>query len=392
MSRSPSSPSLRALVCTAALFASAGARAAHESAEDARITDATLVADAMGWTLQDTLDLMDDSDAFDDLVTSIRMTWPDDFSDGVFAASPTDSSHLYFKSTVPSGVDALITASGLSVNTHDDVGKNGLEWMQQVSDITDFLEGEQIRDFLVAFDSVDNIDVVIGGGVPAPTLPVGLQGDVTVTEVTGSTMRLESAPVWGGNEALISGVFTCTTGFNVRHKSTGVTGVTTAGHCSDINQVKDSAGNIVSATYQDDHQGRHGDFSWFTTSRAEPATFIYNHAQDDRDVTSVKTTWFRNQWACLYGQSSDSRVCDQIYRTSVSAASKSDPSVTLRHLVVMDDNNGISGDSGGTWSYVSKAIGLHTGEITMGDGNKHDAFSRAARLDNAMDVEVRVAP
>jgi len=166
---------------------------------------------------------------------------------------------------------------------------------------------------------------------------------------------------------------------------------TTAGHCRDINQVKDSDGNIVSATYQDDHLGRHGDFSWFTTSRTEPATFIYNHAQDNRDVTSIKTLWFRNQWACLYGQSSDSRVCDQIYRTSVSSTSSADPSVTLRHLVVMDDNNGISGDTGGTWSYVGKAIGIHTGEITMGGGS-HDAFSRAARLDNAMDVEVQVAP
>jgi hypothetical protein len=145
--------------------------ASEQTDAEARDQDASIIAAANNWTTQDVLDMMDDSETFGALVEEVADTYPLDFSSGVFASSPNSSSTLYFKGAVPSGVAALITASGLAVNTVSSTGKNHTEWEQQVEGLTDFLEGQSIDHFLVAFDSVTTVEVVIGGGVQAPTSP-----------------------------------------------------------------------------------------------------------------------------------------------------------------------------------------------------------------------------
>lgn len=333
--------------------------------------------------------MMDDSDTFDELVLAVRAGFSDDFSDSVFMAAPGGACSLYFKGTVPSGVASLITASGLTVNTYGNVGKNGLEWIQQVEGITNYLLEEEYTDFVVAFDSIDNIDVVIGADQDAPTLPQELAGNVTITEVSGSVMQ-PYAVVWGGSAMRVSGDFECSSSWNVVHTTTGVTGTVTAGHCDNgTNQVLDSTGAVVTATFQAEHRGRHGDFQWHTTPELEPPIFRYDSEPDDhRAVVSVKTTWSRNQWSCNYGQVTDDRYCDQIYRTSI--ASRDPDGNLLRHQVVMDGLGAQPGDSGGGWSFHNEAHGVCTGAVTM-YGVERDLLSKAERLDNALDVEVRIA-
>jgi hypothetical protein len=200
-------------------------------------------------------------------------------------------------------------------------------------------------------------------------------------------MQLD-AVVWGGAEMRDDGEFECSSSWNVVHTSTGVTGTVTAAHCTGINQVLDSTGAVVSTTFQDEHRGRNGDVEWHTTPEGEPPIFRYNAGGNHRAVLSVKTTWSRNQWSCNYGHATDSRYCDQIYRTSVSSRDEDD--YMLRHMVVMTERGATGGDSGGGWSWHNEAQGVHRGWIDL-NGAVRDYFSKAERLDNAMDVEVRVA-
>ena len=54
----------------------------------------------------------------------------------------------------------------------------------------------------------------------------------------------------------------------------------------------------------------------------------------------------------------------------------------------MTQDQMIGGDSGGGWSLNNEACGVHKGSVSF-DGASRDWFSKANRLDNALNVEVR---
>lgn len=374
----------QAAVVLAMVASTTGAMAtpAYEDEAAGLLADATIVANDNNWLVQDVLDMLEDHQTFEDLIVDVAAAYPNDFSSAIGAATPTDGYDLYFKGTVPAGVAAMITASGLSVTTHANIGKNEAEWDAQVEALVAFLDDEVITDYVVGFDSIDTIELTIGSGVTPPTLPQAIASDVTVLTESGAVFSYH-APVWGGNWARRNGVNTCTTSWNVIHPS-GTTGTVTAGHCFGINSILDSSGTPVSSTFQSQRIGLHGDVEWHTTVESEPARF-FRSATWWRSVRSVKNTWFRNQWVCGYGRASNNRTCDRIHRTSVSAGGG------IRPLVVVRGLNMIPGDSGGGWSFNSQAIGVHAGECTN-RGVSRDCFSRASRINNALGVNVRIAP
>lgn len=371
-----------------ALTVATTAFAGYENTAQAEATDAAILAGANGWTTQQALDLASDSAIFAELVQDVIASYSSDYSGAVFMDAPNGSCSLYFKGSVPAGVASLINLSGLSVNTYGGIGKNHVEWDQQVQALTDFLIGEEVVEYVVAFDSIDNIEVTIGSGQSAPTLPNLLASDVTVTGgVQGSLIERHYIRVLGGSQ-MWKGTSTtgCTSSWNVIQTNTMNNGFASAGHCDSpsvrTEKISDEPGTTkVVADYQAVHMGAWGDFSWFDTDSWHPAEFF---ADEDtvRPVTALKTWWFRNEIACLFGRSSGVRECSRIHRVAVNTHGH-------RELVAMRDRWSIGGDSGGGWSHGTQAIGVHLG-LGKVDGAWRELFSKASRLDEALGVEIRL--
>jgi hypothetical protein len=212
---------------------------------------------------------------------------------------------------------------------------------------------------------------------------------VTVTTQAGALFSWD-ADVLGSARMRVSGTNMCTSGFNVTQSGTGTTGLTSAGHCTNQNQVLDESGGVVSTSPQAEHLGTYGDFEWHTTAGAEPPEF-FAQASETRSVRSVKTTWYRNQPVCVYGRTTNARICDLIFRTSVNQVLAN--GATGKKLVMTKARNSTGGDSGGTWSLGNQAIGIHTGGTLFAfKGAQRDVFSRASRLPGALGVSVTTDP
>jgi hypothetical protein len=201
---------------------------------------------------------------------------------------------------------------------------------------------------------------------------------------SGGLEVLEAA-VRGGSTMYEAGVRECTSSWNVEEQGTGVFGTVTAAHCDPIDFVDDITGTNPRAptTLQGTHLGTHGDFEWHTTPELETTRF-WADSDDFRDVLSVTQNFARNDFVCVYGRTTGVRICDQVYRTDANINSK-------HHQVIMDEHTTDGGDSGGGWSFVNEAAGVHTGSVDF-DGATRSQFSKAKRLDNALNVEVRITP
>lgn len=359
------------------------AEAAELSESEAILADATIIAADNGWVVADVLQMLGDQETFGSLAEDLMDQYPNDFSSAVFGGHPGGVSYIYFKSAVPTEAFALANSSGLNVRLRGYSGKNHTEWLDQVDSIASFLESEGVPSFYVAFDDVNTIDVTIGvESQQAPVLPANLADDTNVTVVAHEPFD-ENAGVRGGSWLMYGSSAWCTTAFSVEHRQTRVTGFVTAEHCSDGDGVKDILNNTVVASLQDSHYGENGDVAWYSTPNNEPPKF-FSSSLDTRTVSGVKQSFWRGTYLCTYGRARNVPWCDEVYRTSMAK-------VGMRRMVVMKGHKAIDGDSGGAWYIGTKAAGIHSGGGKV-DGIKRSFFSKAHRLDNAMDVDVRVAP
>lgn len=121
----------------------------------------------------------------------------------------------------------------------------------------------------------------------------------------------------------------------------------------------------------------------------EPPQF-YASQTDLRDVTAVETraNISENESVCLYGRSSNDHNCS-LRVENVSQACTND-NVFNNRLVMMDGDVGITGDSGGGWSFGGTAYGSHKGNCCP-DFVENEAFSVASLYGAAIGAEVRIA-
>jgi hypothetical protein len=223
-------------------LATGTAHAGAQTPAQAREQDAGIIAAAKGWTTSAVLDMMQDQDTFQALRGEVKDAYPSAYSSGVFAATPTASSSLYFKGSVPAGVADLITASGLSVTTHANTGKNFQEWRAQVDAIAAHLASQGYDAYAVVFDDVNTIGVLIGDGDTLPVLPDAIDDNVTIT---GTSVALAQDDwVRGGSQMYINNGTTpwCTSSWNVEEKGTGIFGTVSASHCHDQDGVDNIGG------------------------------------------------------------------------------------------------------------------------------------------------------
>lgn len=179
-----------------------------------------------------------------------------------------------------------------------------------------------------------------------------------------------------------------TTGFSVKHETTGETGITTAAHVPDSgpDRIVDGTETVVWLDdLEDEHKGRWGDMEWWTTTSEDENVIKWedtNPATDTREITRVErsTGFTKNTIYCNHGQKTG-RHCDRVKRISVWKPG-------VRRLVQMKEDKKKGGDSGCPWFTGSKAAGIHQGNTWGIWGGKRDVFTKADLFDDGLDVRV----
>jgi streptogrisin C len=341
--------------------------------------DATRIAADNQWPVAATVTFLENQASFEELVAEIMDDYPASFSAAVNAPAPGYPATLYFKGSVPPGAQALITASGLSVNVLSGASKSHLEMQAHADAVADFLEGEGYESFVVSYDDFGTVEVTIGNGEPQPALPAPIAQGVVFELISGPAEDEQVSR--GGARTTPPGSGWCTSGFSVRRITTGVTGVTTAEHCGVLALLDNRNGDTETLTFQAGHRGAFGDVAWFTTRGADVPEIWWRPgtAPDDRRIIQgARDVTARGTRLCFFGET-NGRNCDEVRRVSVWTWRQ-------RRLVQMKDRKTEGGDSGGPWFDLNRAIGVHHG-LAWAYGWR-SVFSRAVRLPDALGVEV----
>jgi len=338
--------------------------------------DAERIASDNQWPVAATVTFLENQASFEELVAEIMHDYPASFSAAVNAPAPGYPATLYFKGSVPAGAQALITASGLSVNVLSGASKSHLEMEAHADAVADFLEDEGYESFVVSYDDFGTVEVTIGDGEPQPTLPAPIAQGVVFELISGPA---EDEEVSRGGARLPGPP--CTSGFSVRSIATGTTGVSTAQHCGVLTLLDNRNGDTEALTFQAGHRGAFGDVAWYTTSGTDVREIWWRPgttASSRRIIAGARDVTARGTRLCFFGETTADR-CDEVRRVSVRKLRE-------RRLVQMKNHGTARGDSGGPWFEVGRASGLHQG-WTWAYG-KRAVFSRAVRLPDALGVEV----
>ena len=349
----------------------------------ARTADAALIARATDLETGQVLDLLEEQNRFGDLLVQLADAYPDTYTSGVAPDEPGAPGLVRFAGEVPEKARALAERAEVAVEFEGDAPASARELQARSQRVHDALLEQGVKRVATAVLP----DGVILATIPdreEVDLPRGLREGVRVQTTDGLVAVDEHTR--GGAWVRDDGVRECTSGFAV--ESTGGTrGVTTAGHCTGIDEYEQpSDGLVYSLTHQLQHVGTWGDVEWKTSPHWEPAEY-YATATQVRDVTSIEPWWgiAVNDWVCVYGRSSNSRSCDQVYATFVTVTTAAG---TASCLIAMDDDSTIGGDSGGPWSFGTEAFGTHKGDASFG-GSTRNVWSVADLFPSALGVTVR---
>lgn len=267
----------------------------------------------------------------------------------------------------------------------------------------DILKAKGMRNFLTLFDPVAGkirIEMVLREGLPEPDaqdifetvrdyiwLDQELFGEALV--VVPSDLHLEITrgdhPIYtletvrGGESLFDDGTFECTSGWTVEGPNGD--GLITAAHCSGLNETASH-----DMTWRSQERDK-GDVEYHTTDGTEVAEFFAT-SSTIRDVESTKATlWISSgNSVCVYGRSSNVRVCSHTIDAKNVTVTFTD-GVTVRKLVRVNGDSSIGGDSGGGWSWNTKAWGVHSGS-----NGTQSFFTPIRRAERELNVDVMLAP
>lgn len=353
----------------------------------ARAYDAEIIAQTMGWDLQDTIDHLIAQEAFSALAETIYDTHPEAFSSSIFAASPGASSQLRFKGRVPSSVAVAVAASGLNVTVKGGYTMTFDELETNAEAIADYLWDTGYSDFSVAFNEDEVFEITIGSGQPLPVLPRGLpsSGKVEFDRIQGAVSH---------DDHSLGGASTgCTSGFSVISTTDNREGISGAGHCHSTRHLKHRTPNnqnehTHSTKLQGVHRGDRGDMAWWTTpGEIDLAEYIGDFRQTARQpwirysVESIKKSFSKNDVLCVWGYTTKARICYQVYRVSVSQG-------VYRRLLAMDAYQQAGGDSGGPVSLGTQAAAVHKGWARI-NGVFRATSTKVKYFPNRMNVRVK---
>jgi streptogrisin C len=192
-------------------------------------------------------------------------------------------------------------------------------------------------------------------------------------EIFGVPVRIESvdAPVGDGHTRGGVDLSTCTSGFVVRHPSTGTTGYVTAGHCGDNQTYFEFGGPSYSTTFIDEIRDADQDVQWHTTSHIEFPEF---HASSTLSYRPLEAQMNRSSQAiggyvCHRGKTTGYSCGDIVSKTFRPTYTNACPGVTCAAVWVRVEANSLEcfpGDSGGPWFLGLTAYGIYKGQSSSG--------------------------
>lgn len=360
--------------------------------------DLQFIASQKGISLQEAIDRHGWNDNFALAVSKIREAAPAAFTGAEIVDG--DNAWVGFASSAPQAALDIINSfrdshSGVSVAVRADQGFTENELKSAIKAVHyAMFETAEVADAITSFDSatgkITTVVVLATGAsesvidnlraVAATKLTDATRDDI-VNSITTSVNRSDQEVLggedvgtkhWGG-EALR----TCTSGFGTKDSS-GVRGISTAGHCSN-SQTDDG----VSLTFKDEHLGTHGDFQWHTGSQSHSNSF-YSGDEHSSEVGSRSARAIGaptvGQSLCRNGKVSN-RDCQEVRKLDVCNGNRCS-------LVQMGERQSAGGDSGGPVYYMFTAYGLHQGWMYDPWPLKRDVFSRADLMDDALGTNV----
>ena len=255
-----------------ALLAAQPAAATHDQdgpvntvdAATAFNNDAALIAHKTGWSLDDTRNHMRFQDALSNLLPKISTKYANTYAGAEMAPKPGEPAVIRFKGQAPPGIAEDIAASGLKIDIQGGSKYTQKEIRDRSTAIARYLASVGYRDVVTAVMPTGFVEVTIGGSTaPKPLLPQALRDDTRITVIDGPANREEDAR--GGAWLQDNDANMCTSGFAVTTLG-GTTGVSTAAHCSGLDQYNPPNGDPdFSITFQGQHLGIFGDVQWQTT-------------------------------------------------------------------------------------------------------------------------------
>ncbi len=376
----------------------------------AELEDLQFIANQKGISLQTAIERYAWHDDFAAEVSRIREAFPADFT----GAKIVDAGNAWvaFAGSTPEGASDIIDAwdanqSGVSVEKRTNLGFSELEKQKAIKAVHYAVyESPEVLDAVTRFDFTTSqvkttvvlqdtaSDTVLGDLVSSArsNLTDKVGADI-LDHITISATR-SNAPALSGVESSTKhmggeGLIDCTSGFVVVN-SEGVRGIATAEHCRIPNQSDDG----ISFTHGGDHYVEHGDFRWMTPSTGSqdlPSDFYAGDSSTTeihvRHVSygGVGSPYLR-QTLCRNGRVTH-KNCASVYDLDVCAGGG-----VACSLVEMDVYQSADGDSGGPVYMGDRAYGLHQGWVWFNivQNLKHEAFSRAEYIDEALGVNVAV--
>lgn len=274
------------------------------------------------------------------------------------------------------------------------------------------LKESGMRNFATFFDPIINkiyIEVMMPEEASAPKFETVLQivqkAVLLTTELSGAALEVQASdlnlsvirtndPIYafdharGGNWLRDNPNRECTSGWVVEGPDGD--GIVTAGHCVGLDEFEEAGGIIFDIDWQSQEQDR-GDAEYHTTPNHIDLHEFWASSIDLRDVESTKSTLSMSvgDSVCVYGRSSNVRDCTHtIDAKNVTVTYTS--GLTLRNMVRMNGDSTIGGDSGGGWSWGTKAWGVHSGS-SSGLGTT-SYFTPIRRVERELNVDVKLAP
>ena len=200
-------------------------------------------------------------------------------------------------------------------------------------------------------------------------------------------VRVESvdAPVGDGHTRGGAHLSNCTSGFVVRHPSTGTRGYITAGHCPNDQTYFEYGGTSYSTVFIDEIRDADQDVQWHTTSHLEfpefyaSSTSVFRPLQAQRNRSSQSV----GGYVCHRGKTTGYSCGDIASKNFQPTYTNACPGVTCASVWVRVEGSSLKcfpGDSGGPWFLVYTAYGIYKGQSSSGtsSGDCNWAFYSAA--------------
>ena len=198
----------------------------------ARTADAALIARATDLETGQVLDLLGEQDRFGDLLVQLADAYPDTYTSGIAPHEPGAPGLVRFAGEVPDKARALAERAEVAVEFEGDAPASARELQARSQRVHDALLERGVKRVATA---------VLPDGVILATIPDREEVDLPRDLAEGVRVQTTEGPVAvdehtrGGAWVRDDGVRECTSGFSVETAG-GTRGVTTAGHCTGIDE------------------------------------------------------------------------------------------------------------------------------------------------------------